>query len=212
MRKFLFALAMLLCSLGSAWGYVSIGLQLNAYPTLMPVPGSPVMYAPGVGANYFYSDGQYWGFMNGGWYSSSWYDGPWSIVAGDYVPLYILNVPVRYYAFPPPYFRSWPLDRPPRWDVHWGHAWAARHDWNAGRSSGGWSRPSTVAHNMAPSSQAHGWAHSQPSFVHAPMPHSSWAQPITHPYAGSWGARPIAHTAPHYGGHGQVNQRPRQYR
>jgi hypothetical protein len=212
MRKFLFAMAMLLGSLSSAWGYVSIGLQLNAYPTLVPVPGSPVMYAPGVGANYFYSDGQYWVFMNGGWYSSPWYDGPWSIVAADFVPYYILSVPVRYYAFPPPYFRSWPLDRPPRWDVRWGHAWAARHDWSPARSPGGWSHPMAVAHNTTPPAPPHTWAHPQLSFTHAPMPSSGWAQPAPHPPAGSWAARPIAHSAPAYDGRGQANQRPKQYR
>jgi hypothetical protein len=35
-------------------------------------------------------------------------------------------VPVRYYRRPPPYFRGWHADAPPRWGEHWGRDWEAR--------------------------------------------------------------------------------------
>src|ERR1700756_5287928 len=70
---------------------VSIGLNLGAYPTLQPVPGYPVYYAPGVDANYFYYDGLYWVFMNDNWYESSWYNGPWTLVDPLEVPTFILQ-------------------------------------------------------------------------------------------------------------------------
>jgi len=230
MRKLLLALATLLCTVGTAFGYVSIGLQLNAYPTLVPVPGYPVMYAPGVHANYFYSDGLYWVYTDGGWYSSPWYDGPWDFVSADFVPYYILSVPVRYYALPPYYFRGWALDRPPRWDAQWGHAWAERRGW----SHGGWDRPMTVAHNAAPAFppansapavQPHNaWTHPQQSFVPAQMPRHSWApRPPAAGPAPNWTHSaapamtpamrpPAARAAPNYGGRGQGNQRQHQDR
>ena len=48
----------------------------------------------------------------------------------EYVPLYVLRVPVRYYRRPPPYFRGWHADAPPRWGEHWGRDWEQRR--------GGW--------------------------------------------------------------------------
>ena len=35
----------------------------------------------------------YWVFQNDNWYASSWYNGPWDLVAPDAVPLYVLRVP-----------------------------------------------------------------------------------------------------------------------
>lgn len=110
---------------------VSIGLNLGAYPTLQPVPGYPVYYAPGVDANYFYYDGLYWVYMNDSWYESSWYNGPWTAVDPLEVPGFILQVPVRYYRHAPAYFRGWRADAAPRWGEHWGRNWTERrHDWD----------------------------------------------------------------------------------
>jgi hypothetical protein len=47
-------------------------------------------------------------------------------VAPDYVPLFVLRVPVRYYHRPPSYFRGWQADAAPRWGQHWGSAWESR--------------------------------------------------------------------------------------
>jgi hypothetical protein len=110
---------------------VSIGINVPTYPNLVPVPGYPVYYAPGLPDNYFFYDGLYWVFQDGNWYQSRWYNGPWIGVAPDAVPLYVLRVPVRYYRHPPAFFHGWRSDAAPHWEEHWGRAWADNHrDWN----------------------------------------------------------------------------------
>jgi len=107
---------------------VSIGINIPSYPRLVRVPGYPVYYAPGVNYNFFFYDGLYWVFVGDNWYTSSWYDGPWDQVAPEYVPAYLLRVPVRYYHRPPPYFRGWRADAPPHWGEHWGPGWQRNRD------------------------------------------------------------------------------------
>ena len=51
---------------------------------------------------------------------------PVASVGPEYVPLYVLRVPVRYYRQPPGYFRSWRDDAPPRWGERWGRDWEQR--------------------------------------------------------------------------------------
>ena len=73
----------------------------------------------------------YWVYQNDNWYSSSWYNGPWAVVDPEIVPPFILQVPVRYYRRPPPYFHGWAAPAPPRWAEHWGPAWAEkRQGWD----------------------------------------------------------------------------------
>ncbi len=136
MRVGLVALWMLLFSLtpataqvsvGIGFPGVSIGINLPAYPQLVRVPGYPVYYAPSLNSNFFFYDGMYWVYQGDNWYASSWYNGPWGLVAPAVVPLYILRVPVRYYRQPPVYFGGWRTDAPPRWGDHWGHEWAQGH-------------------------------------------------------------------------------------
>ena len=74
----------------------------------------------------------YWVYQGDNWYASSWYNGPWGLVAPEVVPLYLLRVPVRYYRQPPVYFSGWRADAPPRWGDHWGPEWEQRR--------GGWDR------------------------------------------------------------------------
>jgi hypothetical protein len=105
---------------------VSIGINLPLYPDLVPVPGYPVYYAPRLESNYFFYDGMYWVYQEDNWYASSWYNGPWGLVGPEYVPVYVLRIPVRYYRRPPVYFRGWQSDAPPRWHEHWGNQWAQR--------------------------------------------------------------------------------------
>lgn len=111
---------------------VQIGINTPYYPQLVQVPGYPVYYAPQASANIFFYDGLYWVYANDDWYASSWYNGPWQLTPRDYVPLYVLRVPVRYYRQPPVYFSGWRMDAPPRWGDHWGRAWE--------RSRPGWDR------------------------------------------------------------------------
>jgi len=128
MRKLILAFALLLTPVMAAQAGVgvSIGINLGGFPELVPVPGYPVYYDPRIDGNYFFYDGLYWVYDRDGWYSSAWYDGPWNFVAPMYVPLFILRIPVRYYHRPPPYFRGWRDDEPPRWGQHWGRGWEER--------------------------------------------------------------------------------------
>ena len=110
---------------------VSIGINQPAYPDLVLVPGYPVYYAPGSPLNYFFYDGLYWVYQNDEWYSSEWFNGPWTLTDPYSVPLFLLRVPVRYYRQPPPYFAGWDRDAPPRWGEHWGGNWEQRrHGWD----------------------------------------------------------------------------------
>ena len=127
------AIAGLVAVLGAAspaFAEWSIGINLSACPLLAPVPGYPVYYAPQLSANYFFYDGKFWAFAQGGWYTSSWYNGPWDLVDPYYVPLDLLRVPVTFYQRPPAYFRGWRADAPPHWAEYWGDGWSQqRADW-----------------------------------------------------------------------------------
>ena len=113
---------------------VSIGINVPAYPELVVVPGYPVYYAPRLRSNYFFYDGMYWVYVDDNWYASYWYNGPWSLVGPEVVPVFLLRVPVRYYRAPPQYFGGWRSDAPPRWGQHWGQQWEQRRSgwdrWN----------------------------------------------------------------------------------
>jgi hypothetical protein len=112
---------------------VSVGVSFYqpTYPNMVLVPGYPVYYSPYGNVNYFFYDGLFWLYQGDRWYSSSWYNGPWNGVASHYVPYYVLQVPVRYYRAPPPYFHGWRADEPPHWGEHWGRDWQDQHrDWN----------------------------------------------------------------------------------
>ena len=142
MRYLLIVFWMLFCSMTSAVAQVnigigialpgvSIGINLPMYPELVRVPGYPVYYAPQLNSNFFFYDGMYWVYQSDNWYASSWYNGPWGRVAPEYVPLFVLRIPVRYYRVRPAYFRGWASDAPPRWGEHWGTGWEQqRRGWN----------------------------------------------------------------------------------
>jgi hypothetical protein len=138
MRKQLILLGILLQLALQAPAQISFGfhsdnvsINLSSYPNLVRVPGYPVYYASGLNSNYFFYDGLYWIFDTDRWYSSSWYNGPWMMVDPEFVPLYLLRVPVRYYRRPPDYFVGWQANSPPRWGDHWGHDWAQhRRGWD----------------------------------------------------------------------------------
>ena len=154
MRYGVIVLWLLFCSVTSAIAQVSIGIglpgvsigiNLPLYPELVPVPGYPVYYAPRLSSNYFFYDGMYWVYEGDNWYASSWYNGPWGLVAPEVVPVFILRIPVRYYRHPPVYFRGWRPDAPPRWGEHWGHEWEQhRRGWDR------WNRSSVPARAPLP--------------------------------------------------------------
>lgn len=105
---------------------VSIGINLPAPPPLVVIPASPIQYAPSVDANYFFYGGEYFVFVNGGWYGSAGYNGPWVVLAPEFVPHALLLVPVRYYRRPPEAWRAWRHDAPPQWAPAWGRRWEER--------------------------------------------------------------------------------------
>ena len=133
-RHLVIVLGIIFSPVASSAVQVSIGINLPVYPQLVRVPGYPVYYAPRLEANFFFYDGMYWVYQDDDWYASSWYNGPWGLVEPEYVPLYVLRIPVRYYRQPPSYFRGWRHDAPPRWGDHWGHDWEQRRSgwdrWN----------------------------------------------------------------------------------
>lgn len=132
-------------SIGIGLPNVRIGINLPLYPELVPVPGYPVYYAPRVAGNYFFYDGLYWVYLDDYWYASYWYNGPWWLVEPEVVPVFILRIPVRYYRHPPPYFRGWRADAPPRWGEHWGRDWEQhRRGWDR------WKRGSAPARAPLP--------------------------------------------------------------
>ncbi len=77
---------------------LSIGINMPSYPSMVLVPGLPVYYLPESDSNYFYYDGLYWSYQDDYWYTSDWYDGPWTSVSPYDVPLFILRVPVAYWG------------------------------------------------------------------------------------------------------------------
>jgi hypothetical protein len=164
MRYLLITLSLLLFSIGSARAEISIGINMSAYPRLVAVPGYPVYYAPEEDSNYFFYDSQYWVYWQDNWYASNWYDGPWQFTEPEYVPAFVLRVPVRYYRQPPVYFRGWRNDAPPRWGEHWGRDWEERRSgWNQ------WDHHATPRREPFPDYQQR---HSQDRYPRAEQQHS----------------------------------------
>jgi hypothetical protein len=115
-------------SIGLAMPGVNIGINVPFYPDFEPMPGYPVYYAPSLEMNMFFYDGLYWNYIGDQWYSSSWYNGPWDMIGREFVPVFILRIPVRYYRHPPSYFRGWAGNEPPRWGERWGRDWQQRRE------------------------------------------------------------------------------------
>jgi hypothetical protein len=105
---------------------VNIGINLPAPPPLVAIPQSPIAYAPNVDGNYFFYGRQYYVFVNGVWYVSPGYNGPWTALAPEYVPRPLLAVPLGYYRRPPEAWRQWSREAAPRWEPAWGRRWEER--------------------------------------------------------------------------------------
>jgi hypothetical protein len=142
MRKLFLLFCLLFASMSSTVAQVnfgfgvsipglSIGLNMPMYPQLVRVPGYPVYYAPQQTSNYFFYDGMYWVYQDNNWYTSAWYNGPWEYVEPEFVPLFVLRIPISYYRNPPTYFLRWRRDAAPRWGEHWGNDWEQqRRGWD----------------------------------------------------------------------------------
>ena len=131
MRVFIAALfALALAAPADAQVHVDIGIHFPSPPQLVVVPEvRAVRYVPTPSANLFFYGSQYWAFANGGWHVSHDYNGPWVVVAPQFVPRSILLVPVNYYRVPPGHWKQWQRQRPPHWANEWGHEWAEKRQW-----------------------------------------------------------------------------------
>ena len=107
---------------------VNIGINLPGPPQLVVIPSSPVRYAANVDANFFFYGGQYYVFSDGIWYLSPAYNGPWVVLAPEYIPQPLLFVPVQFYRRPPAAWRGWRHDAAPRWEPRFGHRWQERQE------------------------------------------------------------------------------------
>jgi len=132
-RKVIVSAAVLIAALGGVAATaqadvsVSLGFNLPAPPALAAIPESPVMYAPRVGANYFFYGGEYYVYANDGWYIGPRHNGPWRAIGPEFVPRPILAVPVRYYHRAPYEWRHARREGPPPWANHWGRRWDEEH-------------------------------------------------------------------------------------
>lgn len=133
--------------LGAARVNVDIGINLPGAPQLVPVPSSPVLYAPAGPPNYFFFAGQYYVFTNGVWYVGRGYNGPWVVVSPAYVPLPLLSVPIHYYLAPPRAWHGWRREAPPRWEPRWGQRWQERNEHGH--------QPNTHEHRGGPDGRNH---------------------------------------------------------
>ncbi len=105
---------------------VSLGVSIGSQPSLVGVPGTPVLYAPSLPYNYFYFGGQYYLFHNEVWLSARAYNGPWVAISLEQVPRPVLVVPVNYYKVPPGHWKK--KAGPPPWAPAKGHAKKHRDD------------------------------------------------------------------------------------
>ena len=112
---------------GHAGVSVDLGFHFGAPPAFEPVPSSPVMYAPSVGANLFSYGGEYFVFLGTTWYVGAGANGPWSELPPYYVPRPLLAVPVHYFHDRPREWAHWRRDAPPRWERSWGSRWEERY-------------------------------------------------------------------------------------
>jgi hypothetical protein len=134
-------IALVFASPANAQVHVDIGIHLPAPPPLVVVPGvASVQYAPAAPANVFFYSGQYWVFANGGWHVSRRHEGPWILVAPQFVPRPVLLVPVRYYHVPPGHWKQWQRQAAPHWEHEWGHGWAEKRAWKGQGPDRGWER------------------------------------------------------------------------
>lgn len=83
-----------------------------AAPALVVVPGSPVLYAPSLNANFFFYGGRYYTYHGANWFYAPAYNGPWILAPFHAIPAPVLAVPVAYYRVPPGH---WKKGGPPPW-------------------------------------------------------------------------------------------------
>ena len=123
-RHLLLACALILLAMGhdpgqAAAATVSVDIHIASQPQLVVIPSLPVYQAPSLPYNCFFYRGQYYLFHDGRWFFAPGYNGPWHVIAVEYVPVPVLRVPVQYYKAPPKHWKE--RKGPPPWAPAWGH-------------------------------------------------------------------------------------------
>src|SRR5258706_7534986 len=82
----------IIASHSTASAQINIGINIGA-------PPPPQALEPGTPA--YYSDGRYYRYYNGGWYTGEQHEGPWGHVPADRVPRNVQALPRAYNRLPP---------------------------------------------------------------------------------------------------------------
>ena len=127
---------------------VSIGINLPVYPQLVAVPGYPVYYAPHLTRTSSSTTA-----CTGSTRATTGTRAPGTTVLGGSSARSTCRCSCcgsrcATTGVPPPYFRGWKADAPPRWGEHWGDDWSQqRRGWDQ------WNRKSVPAPAPLPSYQ-----------------------------------------------------------
>ncbi|HMK43026.1 MAG TPA: hypothetical protein VK445_02705 [Dissulfurispiraceae bacterium] len=94
---------------GASAAHVSVNVNIGAPPPVIVsgppsvflIPNTPVYFAPDAREQLFFYSGFWYALHDGYWFSSTYYNGPWSYVPSPRVPAVFLHLPPRYYVPPP---------------------------------------------------------------------------------------------------------------
>lgn len=76
-------------------------LVIMSPPPLIVVPGTRVYYPPAIGVDIFFYNGYWYRPHLGRWFIAGHFNGPWSFIAVESVPVVLLRLPpVRHHVLP----------------------------------------------------------------------------------------------------------------
>jgi len=87
--------------IGIGIGVPPPAVVIPASPSVYPIPGSYVYFAPDVGFELFFQSGYWYRPYNGYWYRAAFYNGPWYYLPPSRVPVVFAHLPHNYYRIPP---------------------------------------------------------------------------------------------------------------
>lgn len=107
-------------------------IELRVPPVLVVVPGTYVYAAPDVEADIVFYQGFWWRPYGGNWYRSHEYNGAWTAMPAQSVPVPVRNLPPNWKQVPPGHERLPYGQVKQNWPV-----WEREKRWERGRASGG---------------------------------------------------------------------------